>query len=296
MKKNIMLVVNPISGGVNKSELIEAATAFAEKENLNLVIYSTSGITDVDNIKVLYDTYLPKRIIVAGGDGTIKMVAEAMEEHDVIIGILPAGSANGLAVDLNLPLEIEENLEIAFHNDYMEIDMISINGKKSIHLSDLGVNAEMIKNYENSSIRGKWGYALQTISTLIDLEDPFVVTITGNFPTVQCEARMIVIANSQKYGTGVSINPNGVMNDGKFELVILKNMDLVVLGKIITGNMPIDVNDVEIISTEKAFVTTNIPVSFQIDGEYCDKETKLSIEILPKQLKVAVPNPESEII
>jgi diacylglycerol kinase (ATP) len=291
-----MLVVNPISGGVNKSELIEAATAFAEKEKLNLVIYSTSGITDVDNIKVLYDTYLPKRIIVAGGDGTIKMVAEAMEEHDVIIGILPAGSANGLAVDLNLPLEIEENLEIAFHNDYMEIDMISINGKKSIHLSDLGVNAEMIKNYENSNIRGKWGYALQTISTLIDLEDPFVVTITGNFPTVQCEARMIVIANSQKYGTGVSINPNGVMNDGKFELVILKNMDLVVLGKIITGNMPIDVNDVEIISTEKAFVTTNIPVSFQIDGEYCDKETKLSIEILPKQLKVAVPNPESELI
>ena len=291
-----MLVVNPISGGVDKSELIEAATAFAEKENLNLVIYNTSGITDVDNIKVLYDTYLPKRIIVAGGDGTIKMVAEAMETHDVIIGILPAGSANGLAVDLNLPLEIEENLEIAFHNDYMEIDMISINGKKSIHLSDLGVNAEMIKNYENSSIRGKWGYALQTISTLIDLEDPFVVTITGNFPTVQCEARMIVIANSQKYGTGVSINPNGVMDDGKFELVILKNMDLVVLGKIITGNMPIDVNDVQIISTEKAFVTTNIPVSFQIDGEYCDKETKLSIEILPKQLKVAIPNPESELI
>lgn len=291
-----MLVVNPISGGVDKSELIEAATAFAEKENLNLVIYNTSGITDVDNIKVLYDTYLPKRIIVAGGDGTIKMVAEAMETHDVIIGILPAGSANGLAVDLNLPLEIEENLEIAFHNDYMEIDMISINGKKSIHLSDLGVNAEMIKNYENSSIRGKWGYALQTISTLIDLEDPFVVTITGNFPTVQCEARMIVIANSQKYGTGVSINPNGVMDDGKFELVILKNMDLVVLGKIITGNMPIDVNDVQIISTDKAFVTTNIPVSFQIDGEYCDKETKLSIEILPKQLKVAIPNPESELI
>lgn len=288
-----MLVVNPISGGIDKSDLIDAATVFAEKENMNLVIYNTSGITDIENIKVLYDIYTPKRIIVAGGDGTIKMVAEAMEDHDIIIGILPAGSANGLAVDLNLPAGIEENLEIAFYNDYMEIDMISINGKKSIHLSDLGINAEMIKNYENSNIRGKWGYALQTVTTLIELEDPFVVTITGNFPMVECEARMIVIANSQKYGTGVSINPNGVMDDGKFELVILKNMDLVVLGKIITGNMPIDVNDVEIISTEKAFVTTNIPVSFQIDGEYCGKETKLSIEILPKQLKVAIPNPNS---
>ena len=296
MENNIILIVNPISGNVDKSELIDAATAFAEKEGMNLLIYNTSGTSDIENIKALYNIYHPNRIIVAGGDGTIKMVAEAMETHDVIIGILPAGSANGLAVDLNLPATTEENLEIAFHNDYMEIDMISINGKKSIHLSDLGVNAELIKNYESGSIRGKWGYALQTVSTLIDLDDPFIATITGDFPTIECEARMIVIANSQKYGTGVSINPNGAMDDGKFELVILKNMDLLVLGKIITGNMPVDSNDVEIISTDKAVVTTNIPVSFQIDGEYCGTETKLDIHILPKQMKLAIPNPISEII
>ncbi|MFV8344891.1 diacylglycerol/lipid kinase family protein [Flavobacterium sp. ZB4P13] len=296
MKKNIMLVVNPVSGNIDKSDLVDAVTIFAAKENLNLVIYNTSGASDIENIKVLYKTYNPERIVVVGGDGTIKMVAEAMENHDVIIGILPAGSANGLAVDLNLPSTIEENLEIAFHNDYMEIDMISINGKKSIHLSDLGVNAEMIKNYESSSIRGKWGYFLQTFSTLIDLDDPFTATITGDFETIECTARMIVIANSQKYGTGVSINPNGIMDDGKFELVILKNLDLLVLGKIISGNMPIDSDDVVIISTDKAIVRTNVPVSFQIDGEYCGTETKLNIEILPKQMKVAVPNLNSEVI
>jgi diacylglycerol kinase (ATP) len=290
------MVVNPISGAMDKAELIAAVTLFVEKENLNLVIYTTSGIGDSVNIKVLYDTYKPERIIVAGGDGTIKMVAEAMERQDVILGILPAGSANGLAVDLNLPSTVEENLEIAFHNNFMEIDMISINGKKSIHLSDLGINAEMIKNYEKSSIRGKWGYFLQTFSTLIDLDDPFTATITGDFETIECVARMIVIANSKKYGTGVSINPNGIMNDGKFELVILKNLDLMVLGKIITGNMPLDSEDVEIISTDKATITTNVPVSFQIDGEYFGTETKLNIAILPKQMKVAVPNPIPEII
>lgn len=290
------MVVNPVSGNIDKSDLVDATTIFAGKENLNLVIYNTSGASDIENIKVLYKTYNPERIVVAGGDGTIKMVAEAMENHDVIIGILPAGSANGLAVDLNLPSTIEENLEIAFHNDYMEIDMISINGKKSIHLSDLGVNAEMIKNYESSSVRGKWGYFLQTFSTLIDLDDPFKVIITGDFETIECTARMIVIANSQKYGTGVSINPNGVMDDGKFELVILKNLDLLVLGKIISGNMPIDSEDVAIISTDKAVVKTNVPVSFQIDGEYCGTETKLNIEILPKQMKVAVPNLNSDVI
>ena len=283
--------MNPISGGLDKTELIEAVNLFVAKENLNLIQYYTCGVSDSDAVKALYDTYKPDRIIVAGGDGTIKMVAEAIENSDVIVGILPAGSANGLAVDLNLPQELHENLEIAFHNDFMEMDLITINGMKSIHLSDLGVNAEMIKNYENSRIRGKLGYALQTLSTLIDLDDPFLATITGDFPTVVCHARMIVIANSKKYGTGISINPNGKMDDGKFELVILKNMDIVVLGKIITGNMPLDSNDVEIISTDKAVITTNIPVSFQIDGEYCGTVTKLNIEILPKQMKIAIPYP-----
>ena len=291
-----MLVVNPISGDVDKSDLIEQVTNFATQVDLNLVIYNTSGASDLEKIRVLYEMYTPERIIVAGGDGTIKMVAEAMEHYDVIIGILPAGSANGLAVDLNLPYTLEENIAIAFTNDYLEIDMIAINGKKSIHLSDLGVNAEMIKNYENSTIRGKLGYALQTFSTLIDLDDPFTAKITGSFETIECTARMIVIANSQKYGTGVTINPNGAMDDGKFELVILKNLDIFVLGKIISGNMPLNSEDVEIISTDSANITTNVPVSFQIDGEYCGSETFLKIEILPKQLKVAIPYLNAETI
>ncbi|WP_367221605.1 diacylglycerol kinase family protein, partial [Flavobacterium sp.] len=104
-----------------------------------------------------------------------------------------------------------ENLEIAFHNHFMEMDMISINGKKSIHLSDLGLNAELVKNYENGSTRGKLGYALQVITTLTELEEPFSAKIEVNNQTIECIARMIVIANSQKYGTGVTINPEGVM-------------------------------------------------------------------------------------
>ena len=282
------MVVNPISGDVDKSELTEAALFFAENQNLNLVIYNTSGVNDIVNIQTLHKTYEPERIIVAGGDGTIKMVAEAMEKEDVILGILPAGSSNGLAVDLDLMLTLDENLKIAFLNDYIEIDIITINDKISLHLSDLGLNAELIKNYENATIRGKLGYALQAVTTLIDFEGPFTATITANNETINCVARMIVIANSKKYGTGVVINPNGVMNDGMFELVILKNLDLYVFGQIITGNMPIESNDVEIISTSQAFIKTNFPVSFQMDGEYCGTETEYDVEILHKQMKVAI--------
>jgi diacylglycerol kinase (ATP) len=289
LKKNILLVVNPISGAIDKTEFIDAATLFATKENLNLVVYATTGKDDISKIRTFYDQHKPERIIVVGGDGTIKIVAEALENQDVVIGILPAGSANGLSVDLNLPTTLEENLEVAFLHHYIEMDMISINGIKSIHLSDIGINADLVKNYEESDLRGFWGYAMQAFTTLKDAEEPFLASITANNQTVKHTARMIVIANSQKYGTGVTINPNGSMNDGKFELIILKSLDLFLLGKIITGNMPIDSEDIVIISTEKAFVKTDRPVNFQIDGEYCGAQYELEIHILHKQIKIAVP-------
>ena len=288
-QKKYILVVNPISGDVDKAEIIETATAFANSENIDLIVYETTGKNDESAIQKLQKENDAERIIVVGGDGTIKMVAEAVQDHNVILGIIPGGSANGLSVDLDLPDEIEENLKIAFHNSYMEMDMISINGKKSLHLSDIGINAELVKNYENSNVRGKLGYALQAINTLTGLKEPFHAKIETKGRIVETEARMVVIANSQKYGTGVSINPDGVMNDGKFEIVILKNLDLIVFGKILSGNMPVESGDVEIISTDRATITTNVPVSFQIDGEYCDEVTKLEVEILPGQMKVAIP-------
>jgi YegS/Rv2252/BmrU family lipid kinase len=283
------MIVNPVSGGIDKSEFIKAAAIFAAKENLNFVLYETSADNDTAKIKALYKKFIPERIIVAGGDGTIILVAEALEGEDFILGILPAGSSNGLATDLGLPKSIEDNLTIAFRNDFLEMDMVVINGKKSLHLSDLGLNATLIKNYEEGSVHGRWQYALQAFRTLIDTDVDFSATINANNKVTEYQARMIVVANSKKYGTGVIINPNGIMNDGKFELIILKNLDLFVFGKIITGNMPLESDDITIISTDKATIKTNFPVSFQMDGEYCGAENEFNINIAPKKLKVAIP-------
>ena len=289
VKKNILMVVNPISGDVDKAEFIQEAKFFSDALNLRFVLYETTGKNDENAIKSLCILHHPERVLVAGGDGTIKMVAEALSDVDIIIGILPAGSANGLSVDLDLPSNLADNLKIAFNNEAVELDMIQINGKKSLHLSDLGLNAELVKNYEKSSTRGKLGYALQTFSTLSEMKEPFAAKILANGTEFNVTARIIIIANSQKYGTGVTVNPNGKMDDGKFELVIIKNLDLYVFGQIITGNMPFDTDDVVIISTDKATITTQEPVPFQIDGEYIGEEKYLEIDIMHKQMKVAVP-------
>ena len=289
MKKNVLVVVNPVSGTIDKSEFIEAILLFAKKENRNCILYTTTGKDDILHIKTLKNLHKPEKIIVVGGDGTIKMVADAIEDQDVILGILPAGSANGLAVELDLIRSLQENVEIAFHNHFIEMDMVDINGKKSMHLSDLGLNASLIKNYKESDIRGMWGYVLQSITTLIELNEPFTAMIQANNQILECKARMIIIANSKKYGTGVVINPDGVIDDGKFELVIIKNLDILLFVEIIAGNITMNSEDVTIISTDKATINTNFPVSFQMDGEYCGEQTKLDIKILSKQIKIAIP-------
>jgi YegS/Rv2252/BmrU family lipid kinase len=288
-KKAVLMVVNPISGDVDKAEYIQEAKFFADALHLRFVLYETTGKNDEHEIQKLYELYYPERVLVVGGDGTIKMVAEALFYCDIIIGILPAGSANGLSVDLNLPSSLPDLLKIAFDNNAMEMDMISLNGKKSMHLSDLGLNAELVKNYESGSTRGKLGYALQTFSTLSEMKEPFTAKISANNQEIEVTARIIIIANSQKYGTGITVNPNGKMDDGKFEIVIIKNLDLFVFGQIITGNMPLDSEDVLIISTDKATIMTQRPIPFQIDGEYIGEEKRLDILILHKQMKVAVP-------
>lgn len=288
--KKFLLIINPIAGGIDKTELVTAVKEFAKTEDISLIEYETTGDDDQHAIKKLYEKHMPARILVAGGDGTVKIVAEAVEHHDVIIGVLPAGSANGLSVDLELPSDLQENLAVAFKGRAMEMDMISINGKRSLHLSDLGANAELVKNYEGSNVRGKLGYALQAINTLKGLGEPFIVTIEANGKSIETEARMVVIANTQRYGTGVTINPMGKMDDGRFEIVILKSLDILLIGKILAGNMPVeDKEHVEIISAKEATITTNIPVSFQIDGEFCGEEKRLDVKILHKQMKVAVP-------
>src|SRR5690606_20156558 len=98
-----LLIVNPISGGIDKSELIATVQKFATNGSTNLTVYKTSGEDDESQIKELYQQHQFERAIIAGGDGTIKMVAEALADTDIVFGILPSGSANGLAKDLDLP-------------------------------------------------------------------------------------------------------------------------------------------------------------------------------------------------
>lgn len=287
--KEVLLVVNPIAGQIDKTKIISSVKKRLEKENIGFYLFTTTGENDKKKIQSIIKKEDIDRVIVAGGDGTINIVAEAIKKLDLTLGIIAAGSANGLAENLNLPEILEEQLEVALGFNYIDLDILCLNDIICLHISDLGINAELIRNYESSTFRGKFGYLIQSIPTLILSEYPFDFYIETDNTTREAKAVLLGFANANKYGTGANVNPQGKPNDGVFEILIFKKMDFLEILKTLRNETNLDSDFVEIISTKYANITCKQPVSFQIDGEYIGKETNIEIKILQEKLKIAIP-------
>lgn len=287
--KNVLFVVNPISGAIEKSDLIEQVKKQVIKIKASLFIYLTTGDDDCAIIEKRIKDLKPCRIIIAGGDGTIKMVAEALKGVDIPLGIIVAGSANGLAVNLNLPEDADGQIKVAFGKSLRKMDIITIDNQFCLHMSDFGLNAELIKNYENSNVRGKLGYLLQSIPTLVESDYPFQFTIETNGTTFNTEGILLVIANARSYGTGATVNPNGKIDDGIFEILLFKNFDIIEILKTLRNEVDMNPDFVEVITSKQAKISCKSPVAFQIDGEYLGEMNSINVSILPQYLLLAAP-------
>lgn len=286
----LLLVINPISGGSDKVDIIKDIQDIAIKQQATLEVYQTTGDDDENHIKNLIEEKAIDRILVAGGDGTIQLVAKAIEGLNIPIGIIPAGSANGLASNFNLPETLEDQVKLIFGDHFIDMDVISVNGHLCVHIADIGINAHLIKNYEDSSLRGKLGYALQTIPTLIESDLPYHFSININGETIQKEGIMIAIANANQFGTGAVINPEGKMNDGIFEVLIFKKFNVIDILKTLSETSERDPEFVESFATKQVTVHCDKKVHLQVDGEYLGEVDTIEAQIEPSKIRIMLPD------
>jgi YegS/Rv2252/BmrU family lipid kinase len=285
----VLMVVNPISGGRDKTDIIEEVKKQVKKRGLELETYFTSGKNDKDALFSVIEDYSPHRIISIGGDGTIKLIAELLEDDSIPLGIFPAGSANGLAENLDLHGNDEYLTKVALGEKFKKIDSILINDELCLHISDIGLNAALIKNYQEGNIRGKLGYLIQSIPTLIKSDFPFQFEIEVDGKKIFKKAVLIAVANARKYGTGANINPNGRYDDGKFEILIFKEFNIPEILNTFRENVELDEDFLEIIPAVEARIKSHKDIPFQIDGEYRGDIKDVTARISPIQIKIAVP-------
>lgn len=284
--QKILLVVNPISGAIDKGTIIRRIVNECDKIDARVKTYKTTGDKDKEKVNQLVTENDFDRVLIVGGDGTIKLVAEALKEREIPIAIFPAGSSDGLALNLGIPNNLEEQLKIALGNHLTQMDTLEINGELCLHISDLGLNAELIKNYEHSGIRGKMGYLLQSIPTLLFSKYPFKFEIILENQNITKKGILLAFANARKYGTGANVNPKGKIDDGVFEILLFKDFDIFEILKTLRNETNINSEFVEIMPVKKARIFCRKPVSFQIDGEYIGEKEEISVKISPKKLPI----------
>lgn len=287
MNKNLLLVINPASGTIDdKSETVALIKEKLEDKDISLRVWETSGDGDQPKIRKLVQEEQFDAILIGGGDGTIKMVVEAVLDSDHTVGIIPLGSANGLATSLGIA-NLDEAIEAIINNKEIKMDAIKINGELSLHLSDFGFNASLIKKFEDGGERGMLSYFKSSVAQLFDVQ-PYRFELSVDDKVEQIEAKMLVIANGNKYGTGALINPLGRMNDGLFEVIALDPggiEDLVMISiALFRGNLN-EMDAVRIWQTTKAEIRNLDGADFQIDGELLGKVEGVRVEVLDKPIR-----------
>lgn len=285
---NILFILNPGSGGKKKVDWETIIHEYFKPLTHQIKIYKL-GKDAESAIPYWIGKFNADRIVAVGGDGTVSLVGKIIQGQSIPMGILPGGSANGMATELEIPADTKEALDIIVSDNLQVCDAISINENNfCFHLSDAGMNAQIIKYFEDRGIRGMWSYGLMFFKALIK-KSLMKVYVKGDGINEPIHAYMIVMANASKYGTGAVINPKGNISDGKFELVIVRKIALSEFIKLFWSYKSFNPDKVEIIKVSEVEIASKKSVHFQVDGEYMGKIKNIKAKIIPSAIHVLVP-------
>ena len=287
MSLKILFIINPISGNNSINWAVEIDNYFSQL-NDKIQLYTLTKTCNVQTIKEKIDLFKPQQVVAVGGDGTIKIVAECLIHTDMLLGVLPAGSANGLARELGIDENPQKAMDVLVNGRIKKIHITMVNSHLCIHLSDIGLNAYAMKKFKTQHGRGMWGYFIASLRVL--LFNPIMeIKMQIGDKTIKIKAEMIVIANATKYGTGALINPIGQLDDEVFEVIAIKQISFLEVFKMVFSHTPFDVEKTEIFQTNQLSMRSTKRVHFQVDGEYLGKIKAVNAVIVPRALQIIVP-------
>jgi diacylglycerol kinase (ATP) len=284
-----LFAINPASGGTDKTPWEEGIRTFFADSPHQFYLFHLNGETDEQTLPQQIKQHKPDRVVAVGGDGTIKFVATFLLDTGIPLGILPAGSANGMARELDIPADVAGSLEVLVEGETRPTDVVLINDDDiCLHLSDIGLNAQLVRHYEKNNLRGKLGY-LRSVINVLKKRRLLRVSITIGDSCVERAAIMVVLANARMYGTGAVINPDGSPFDGQFEVVIFRRLSVWEIIKLFWRYKPFDPRNVEIFPATSITIETHRKVYFQVDGEYRGKVNHIKAAIKPGSLLIVLP-------
>jgi len=288
--KQIHFIINPIAGSGKKKISHDLLCSYFNTEDFNLELkyskYKKHAITLTHaSIEEKADI-----IVACGGDGTINEVASCLVNSSILLGIIPMGSGNGLASNLEIPKNIEKAIQNIKNQNIKKIDVGQINGKYFFSNTGSYFDALVTQHYEASGNRKLLSYVLASIKTLRSFSYDEEVSLKIKEENISLFPFMIFISNSNELGYNVSLTPKASLQDGLLDVLIvpkLNKLRLLLFGLLTLLKKPHWLKEVSYHQTKALTLKRESSFKVQIDGEYHNiNANKLSISILKASLSV----------
>ncbi|HLF34705.1 MAG TPA: diacylglycerol kinase family protein [Cyclobacteriaceae bacterium] len=290
VKKLVYLIINPVSGTKTKTRIPGLVEQLSPDE-YNIEVHQTSYPGHAFEIAATAARNEAELVIVAGGDGTINEAGRALINSGIALGIIPAGSGNGLARHLGIPMNSQKALEVIRRMNTITIDAGTVNGYPFFCTAGIGFDAYIGKEFKEGRSRGLYGYANHVFREYFRYRSSEYSVRSDGIDNRE-SAFIITIANAGQWGNNACIAPGADISDGYLDLCIVKKfpklkgigMGLKLFNKSISNSPYYSSKKIR-----SARINADNDHCYHLDGEVFALNSNLEIGIIPQCLKVIAP-------
>ncbi len=293
MKRDkILFIINPISGVGKQKKVEKALEKVLDKNLFDYEVEYTEYAHHATVISLQAAIRQVDIVVSVGGDGSINDCVRGLIGTNVTLGIIPAGSGNGLARTLNIPLNIEDAIEVLNKKKRATIDTVKVNNKIYASIAGIGFDALIAKEFRKTKVRGFNKY-LSLILQFYPFYESQTYKMEIDGEKIESNALFISFANSNQFGYNTVIAPSAKIDDGFMQISIVKKVPIVMLPWTAQLLFLRNFDKSMYVKTYKAKevkVINNDSRLVNLDGESVLMDKKLHFTINPKSLNVIIPD------
>lgn len=287
-KTPLLLIVNPISGTKRKEELLPKIVTTLDQAGYSVTTEYTKGSGDATRLAQSAVDGDFAAVAVCGGDGTVNECARALCGSSIPMGIIPAGSGNGLARHIGLPSDPVAACRAIRPGNERDCDYGMANNEKFFCTFGIGFDAAVTKSFNEQHTRGLNTYLKSAFQEFISY-NPKDYTIEINGESHHVKAYLIACCNASQYGNNAYIAPEASITDGLLDVVILKDashLHTLFAGlDMLTGRLSHN-KQVDIIRTTHINIHQLQAGPAHFDGEPTTMPADISVSICPGQIRL----------
>lgn len=293
----VVVVVNPTAGlgavGGAARARAEQAAAFAVAHGSTVDVVVTTQGGHARELAASAARRRARLVVAWGGDGTVNEVASAVAGTETALAVVPAGSGNGLARELALPMEPRLAFEAAMIGRDRRIDVGRLDGRVFVNVAGVGLDARVAQRFaEIGRDRRGLGRYVRAAVREIAVFQPDDLTLDVNGRCEQVRPLIIAFANGRQYGNGAVVAPGARLDDGLLHVVVVAARSLVGIVRgvpaMFSGRLDTH-RGVTTHAVARAGLAAAAPLQCHVDGEPHLAPTRAEVSVQPGALVVRVP-------